>query len=445
MTSESPEPAPPALAEPLPEPVRLRVLALAAEALGALTPEEVPAALRGVARFTPAKRAKAGGGQLAAALEADPVFRQRVAERVRLQLPDLAAAVAVGEPPPAADPQELAAVAYLLRPDGWTKLVDTAAAAIERAARTTGREQAEQAVRRLQEQLATSQAEGRGELERLRADLVSARAELGDVRRRLREAEVATRRAETAAAAAELAAEEARAQALAQVAGTDSERRRLRSRLAEAEGALEAGRRATREGRSVADVRLRLLLDTVLDAAQGLRRELALPPVGSRPADAVGGVAPGGVSVGDLVARARPDDDPATLDELLALPQSHLVVDGYNVTKSGFPALTLEEQRARLVAGLAVLAAQTGAEVTCVFDGAALEGPVPGMSTRGVRVLFSAPGETADELIRRLVAAEPGGRPVVVVSSDREVADGVRRSGARPVPAASLVRRLGRV
>ena len=37
------------------------------------------------------------------------------------------------------------------------------------------------------------------------------------------------------------------------------------------------------------EVRLRLLLDTVVDGAQGLRRELALPPVteGPRPADLV--------------------------------------------------------------------------------------------------------------------------------------------------------------
>jgi predicted RNA-binding protein with PIN domain len=61
-----------------------------------------------------------------------------------------------------------------------------------------------------------------------------------------------------------------------------------------------------------------------------------------------------------------------------------------------------------------------------------------------VRVLFSKPGEIADELIRRLVREEPAGRPVVVVSSDREVADGVRRSGARPVSSAALVRRLDR-
>ena len=63
---------------------------------------------------------------------------------------------------------------------------------------------------------------------------------------------------------------------------------------------------------------------------------------------------------------------------------------------------------------------------------------------RGVRVLFSEPDEIADELIRRLVRAEPPGRVVVVVSSDREVAEGVRRSGARPVPSAALVRLLAR-
>ena len=35
-------------------------------------------------------------------------------------------------------------------------------------------------------------------------------------------------------------------------------------------------------------------------------------------------------------------------------------------------------------------------------------------------------------------------RPVVVVSTDKEVADGVRRSGAYPIPSASLLARLER-
>ncbi len=47
-----------------------------------------------------------------------------------------------------------------------------------------------------------------------------------------------------------------------------------------------------------------------------------------------------------------------------------------------------------------------------------------------MRVLFSAPGEIADDVIRRLVAAEPEGRPLMVVSSDKEVATDVARAGA---------------
>ncbi len=197
-----------------------------------------------------------------------------------------------------------------------------------------------------------------------------------------------------------------RASAGTERAALDSELRRLKSRLAEAESALEAGRRAAREGRSVEDMRVRLLLDTVLDAAQGLRRELALPPSETRPADTVDAVEPGRMSPKDVAARALSDTDPALLDQLLALPQAHLVVDGYNVTKTGYPALPLEKQRLRLLGGLAVLAAQSGAEVTCVFDGAELAAPVLLAPPRGVRVLFSKPGQTADELIRRLVRAD---------------------------------------
>ena len=96
-----------------------------------------------------------------------------------------------------------------------------------------------------------------------------------------------------------------------------------------------------------------------------------------------------------------------------------------------------------MIQGLGALAARTGIEVSCVFDGAARPPAMP-PAPRGLRVLFSAPGETADDLIRRLVAAEPAGRPVVVVSSDREVADSIRAAGAYPVASPVLLRRLDR-
>jgi predicted RNA-binding protein with PIN domain len=426
----------------LPEAVRLRVVALASETLGALPDDEVPTSLRPFRRWAPARRTKLAATALAAAVELDVVFRQRVASRVGDSSPDLVTALQGGAAPAAADPVEVAAVAYLLRSPGWTGAVDAADEHLARAHAVTESAQAAQALARLQESLAAVRAQGREELARARDELEAVRAQAAVVARELRQEKGARRRAERTASEAEAAAAAATASAFAATVAADAEVRRITSRLAQAEAAVETTRRASREGRSAEDVRLRLLLDTVVDAASGLRRELALPPVTDRPAEFVDAAVPGD---SDAVSeRTQLSDDTALLDLLLALPQAHLIVDGYNVTKTGYPDLSLERQRNRLIGGLQALAARSGAEVTCCFDGATVAGRVPSMTGRGVRVLFSKPGEIADELIRRLVRAEPAGRPLVVVSSDREVADGVRRAGARTVTAAALVRRLGR-
>ncbi|NYV77849.1 NYN domain-containing protein, partial [Streptomyces sp. UH6] len=284
----------------------------------------------------------------------------------------------------------------------------------------------------------------RTETERLRAELEAARKEAESLHRKLRSALSDVKRGEAAQRKLRGELDEVKAHAQAQVSAAESEGRRLKARLSETEAALEASRKAVREGRSIEDMRARLLLDTVLEAAQGLRRELALPPVSVWPAETVDAVEPGRMTPKDIAARALSEDDPAILDQLLALPQAHLVVDGYNVTKTGYPQMPLEQQRLRLLGQLSALAAQTGCEVTCVFDGAELAAPVLLAPPRGVRVLFSKPGITADELIRQLVRAEPSGRPVVVASTDREVADGVARAGARPVASAVLLKRFSR-
>ncbi|MEU3506195.1 RNA-binding protein, partial [Streptomyces hundungensis] len=70
------------LDRPLPEGVRRRVVAFVSEAFGGLTVAELPAQLRQYARFTPTRRAKFAGNAMAAALEGDPVFRQRIGERL---------------------------------------------------------------------------------------------------------------------------------------------------------------------------------------------------------------------------------------------------------------------------------------------------------------------------------------------------------------------------
>jgi predicted RNA-binding protein with PIN domain len=144
------------------------------------------------------------------------------------------------------------------------------------------------------------------------------------------------------------------------------------------------------------------------------------------------------------VGRTAPEDDPALFDELLALPQVHLIIDGYNVTKTAWPNSPLHSQRQRLVTALGALVAQRRVEITVVFDGAELSGPVQLNPPRGVRVRFSPAGVIADDVIRQLVRAEPPGRPVVVVSTDREVAESIIKLGARALSATSLISRIAR-
>ncbi|MGX1370618.1 putative RNA-binding protein with PIN domain/uncharacterized membrane protein [Streptomyces canus] len=430
------------LDRPLPDGVRRRVVHIVSEGFGGLTVAELPAQLRQYARFAPNRRAKFAGNAMAAALETDPLFRQRIGEKFREAQPELAGALDSGSPPPAADPLDVAAAAYVLRPTGWVKLVTAAGEEAQRADAERAGEENRAELERLREELTAAREHTRTETERLRTELESAKKEAESLHRKLRAALSDVKRGEAALRKLQGEMESVRAEGQAQVSAAESESRRLKARLGEAEAALEATRRAAREGRSVEDMRVRLLLDTVLDAAQGLRRELALPPVSVRPAETVDAVEPGRMTPKDIAARALSDSDPAILDQLLALPQAHLVVDGYNVTKTGYPQMPLEKQRLRLLGQLSQLAAQTGAEVTCVFDGAELAAPVLLAPPRGVRVLFSKAGVTADELIRQLVRAEPPGRPVIVASTDREVADGIAKAGARPVASAVLLKRL---
>ncbi|WBB54263.1 NYN domain-containing protein [Verrucosispora sp. WMMD573] len=438
VESGQPEPEP-----SLPEPVRQRIVSLTAAVLPGLPGDEVPVPLRRVAKFAPNRRARLGAPAIAAQLAADPLFRQRVTARVLTDAGDLGTAVVEGTAPAAADPVEVAALAYLARPRGWRELIDASGAAVRAEADTAVVaelvRQAEQRATRAEHDRAVARVEAdklRDELARVREELGQLREEARQLARTLRENQARERRAN------ELLATE-RGRAARAAADADAELRRARARLAEAEAAAGAARSSAKEARSVDDARLWLLLETIGQAALGLRRELALDPVDRLPADFVADSFADSPAATAAAARAQDTDDPARLDQLLALPRAHLVVDGYNVTKRGFGEMSLEQQRKRLVTGLGGIAAQTGDEVTVVFDGAERVHGLP-PAPRGVRVLFSRKGETADELIRRLVRAEPPGRPVVVVSSDREVADGVRRHGAYPLGADSLVRRLSR-
>src|SRR5699024_5862189 len=111
----------------LPAAVRARAVGLAADTLGDLRPNVVPAPLRAIARFVPAKRAQRGASVIATTLEDDHAFRARVLRKAEEDFPGLAESVSAGELPPAADPVDVAVVAYLMQADGWEEMAQEAA------------------------------------------------------------------------------------------------------------------------------------------------------------------------------------------------------------------------------------------------------------------------------------------------------------------------------
>jgi predicted RNA-binding protein with PIN domain len=428
---------------PLPTRVRTRVVELASDALGRMTPPALPGSLTRVASFAPARRAKLAADRIAAVLATDEDFRSEVAADAASRAPELAEAVKGAQVPAAADPVEVAALAYLLRPPGWQGLLEETASALRPPPRDEG-ETAAREVEQLRRQVESltratkeSRAQHREKLAELKAENAELRHKLGDARTRLRQAE-------STAEAAAAEANELRAGGEALDARHEAELRRLRTRIEGLERELGSVRRTERAERGGEQLRARLLLDTLLDTAQGLRRELALPAVEGVPADAVEAHLAEQGTRSSSGHGSLGSDDPALLEQVLMLPRAHMIVDGYNVTKTAWPELSLQRQRDLLLSGVAPLVARTGAEVTVVFDAAETsERPVVNRP-RGVRVLYSASGVIADDVIRELVAAEPRGRPVVVVTTDAEVVEDVRRAGARVCAAEALARLLRR-
>jgi len=428
----------------LPGSVRAALLALAAEALGSLDEARTPASLRAVRRFAPARRARAGARPLLHALAEDRGTRALLSEQVRAAHGALATALDAGQPPPDVAPATAAAAAWLLgSPDASDLLARAGAddAQLTEGARRRAASLQDGATRSAVERRVRTAEEAARRAVRERD---AALAQVETLRRRLRPVE---QRASRLVGEVDAARREALAAAGA-AGGAAAALAVARARVAELAAELAATREAGRAGRAAVTLRARLLLDSVVAAAGGLRRELGLDPAAQGPLP--GDLAAAALGT-DPVVLAVPtglglaSSDPALLDALLAVPGVHLVVDGYNVTKTGYGELTLAAQRDRLLRALAGLAARTGAEITVVFDGAgrpALSAPVH--PPRGVRLAWSPPGVTADDVVLGFVSAEPAGRPLVVVSSDREVAQGAAARGARAVDSAALVARLGR-
>jgi predicted RNA-binding protein with PIN domain len=420
----------------LPERVRARVIGYAADALGQLPADHVPGPLKRAASFTPQRRARIAGQQILDQLLADEVFRERVGVQAKARQADVAGRLADGVASP-----DTAALAFLLRPDGWEEVLEAAASEAVRTADDSARlaEEAQALRRRLDAALGEQATIRRAAKE----DLAAAKSEIADLRRKLGDTRNQARTAQSEVERARSESADRIARLEAEVASGEAENRRLKAQVVGIEGELARAQRAARTDKDEGTLRARLLLDTLLQAGQGLRQELALPVVSGAPADRVEAHLAETGARDSSGAASLPLDDPALVRELIALPRMHLIVDGYNVTRAEWDDTTLETQRTRLLRGLGPLAARSGAEVTVVFDGTNAESRPVVQQPRGVRVLFSPRGVLADDVIRDLVAAEPAGRPIAVVTSDQEIVrDVVRKTGVRVVGARALVRLL---
>jgi predicted RNA-binding protein with PIN domain len=110
------------------------------------------------------------------------------------------------------------------------------------------------------------------------------------------------------------------------------------------------------------------------------------------------------------------------------------LVDGNNVMAQRVGWHRDKQQaRRRLMDELAQFAIDKRVRVAVVFDGAPEEHFADGASYKGVRIFYSVRGSNADERIKQMVERERERKTLIVVTSDRALADYVRRCGAQVV------------
>ena len=366
-------------------------------------PDTFPAALKPFVR-QPQRIPTAALGKLRRGIDADPEFRRRVAD---------------GAVPEVVD--EIG-IEWLRHDDGWEDRVAKLVAADKEASIQARDESAVRRAERRREAAEQAAVRARADLvalherlDALAAQLAAERAGVGAAteaaaaaRAELAEARVAVRHANDRAQGArrKLAALEAeRDAATARAVEAERQRDHLLADRAERGGAAVSGTQVG-ELRDLAGSARRLAdrLGELVDVAPAARVPVSLP----------GGVA----------------RDPRRAAEfLMRAPAALVLVDGYNVAKLGWPGEDSAAERRRCIGLCEDLARRLGSEIVVVFDGARVVG-AHADNRRTVRVLYSHPPESADDVIRSVGGKASVERPLVVVTNDQQVRRDVQSLGA---------------
>jgi len=125
-----------------------------------------------------------------------------------------------------------------------------------------------------------------------------------------------------------------------------------------------------------------------------------------------------------------------------------LVVDGYNVIHADAElkrqaAASVEQARRALIGRIEAYLASRQVKITVVFDGAGgmvdADAVVPGR----LQVLYSATGQSADDVIVSMLQRHTNPREFIVVTSDMaDIGRAVRALGATVMPSAEFLARL---
>ncbi len=394
------------------------------------------------------------------ALDADESFRARVA--------DGAQEAQLGR----------ASWLYLTRPEGWEQELAVFADAVAEEQRDTDAARSDADARRRAEQLADTVERLRGELAAGREHLAATESTLA--RERAAHLELSAARDRLAARVDELEAE--RARAVRQLKATEATSTSRLEQLRAAQERLEELRGRVAELESEATT----IPAEPPPAVPAVDRSAELDELRSSVSAAVGRAARAAAELGEALATAaavlvehdpaapathdvapaapapserpsRPprrvpvrlhsgvhDGSPEGLAQLLSVQGLAAIVDGYNVSMEGWPALAQQQQRDSLVSALGGRQGRVQSTLHVVFDGAA-DGRRPSVAAPlPIRVHFSAEGVEADDVILDMVARLPTDTAVLVVSSDRRVADGARRLGANAVRSSVLLELLRR-
>lgn len=122
-----------------------------------------------------------------------------------------------------------------------------------------------------------------------------------------------------------------------------------------------------------------------------------------------------------------------------------IIVDGYNYIRQTdlkrLENISLERGRNELIKRLSAYRKAKGHKITVVFDGILGESLSEQRDrSAGVSIIYSRRGETADEVIKRIIGSSS--EELLIVSSDREIALSAERNGFTAVNSQTFAQKL---